>query len=554
MSEIEASRRGRPSRTPLDLRRLVTPLAFLLVALPYVLAMLRILLTARGSIVLPDDLALIDLHTRRAMEFKQQLGVFDHNGWSHPGPAYYYYQSIVYRLLGNRPASLFLGSCLLSGASALGALWVVRRRSTPVRALLTAGLLCWLGILLTQHNPAALTYSEGPLGALVSPWNPMVVILPLVLLAVLVAASIDGSALCVVASAVVATFVIQANISSGPLALTLVLLGLLGWAVAAWRGRAEPIHWRSWVLGAGFIAILVLMWIPPLMEEVGGHPGNLTMIWRFFNEEHAGQSLSAGAWTLVSVGATAVVGPSQVMGSLLGSRPPHSAIGVLVLLVSMTCALTSVVLGLKQRRRFALGLGIVASLGMIALLLSFLNVIGFIFGYLALWGTVVPMIGFLSIAMLRTPSIVRRTRADLLAKSAIAVASITCSVAFCIAATSLPPVSEASDPAVAKMAALVSPHLDRASLVEVNDAGAGTEATQLLDTERFIGLVNELDRRGYQTRVNSFWKAQFGESLVSRGNIRQRIILKTAVADSSARQGFVGTAGDMAIFVKKSSG
>ena len=552
MAEMTASRESRLIGSSLDLRVLAAPLAFVLVALPYLIALLRILLTARGSIVLPDDLALIDLHTRRALNFRQQLGVFDHNGWSHPGPAYYYYQSVVYRLFGNRATSLFLGSCLLSGGSALCALWVVRRRSTPVRTLFVAGTLCWLGILLTEHSLAALTYSEGPLGALVSPWNPMVVILPLILLAVLVAASVDGSVLCALASTVVATFVVQANISSGPLALAMVLVGIFGGAAAVWRGDIRPLRWHTWALGAGLITLLVVMWIPPLMEEVSGHPGNLTMIWRFFTAGHPGQPLSAGLWTLVSVGASSVVGPSQVMGSLLGGRPPHAVIGIFVLLASMVFALISAGLGWRQRRWFAFGLGIVASIGMLALLLSVLHVVGFIFGYLAMWGVVVPFVSVLAIAMLKTPSIIRRPRAGRVARASIAVAAIACSVAFCFSAGSLPAASEASDPVVVRMAALVTPHLDRAQVVEVDDAGAGTKATQLLDTERFIGLVNELDRHGLQPRVNNFWKAQFGEQMLAGGAIRQKVILKTAVGDYASRKGFVGKAGDMAIYVRSS--
>lgn len=548
---MDAATTGRHRHAGRDgLSRLVVPLAFALVALPYLVAILRVLATSGATVVLPDDLALIDLHTRRALGLHQQLGVFDHNGWSHPGPAYFYWQSLAYRAFGSRPGTLFLGAALLSALSALGALWAIRRRSSPMRTLAAAGLVAWLGFLLAAHAPEALTYSEGPLGGLVSPWNPMVVILPLLLLAVLVAAAVDGSGPSAVAAGVVASFVLQANISSGPLALSMLVVGVVGWALAAWRRRrrAEP-SWRPWALGGAAGALLVLMWVPPLLEQLSGRPGNMTLIWRFFTGDHPGQPLSAGLWTLVDVGATAVVGPSQVMGSLLGDQPPKAALGILVLLVSLGCSATAVVLGIGQRRRFAVGLGILGLLGTAVLLASFLRVVGFIYGYLSIWAVVVPLVGILSVAMLSTPSALRGEPARRIAIGLLLLGSVAASLGFALRAATTPPVTAASDPQVAAMAAMVASRLSPGELIEVDDAGAGTKDTQLLDTERFIGLVNELDRRGYSPRVISFWQAQFGDGYLVDGSERRKVVLETWTSSSGDRSGYVGRAGDIAVFI-----
>ena len=64
----------------------VTALAFAMVVVPFGIVLVRLALAPGQHLYLPDDLALIDLHTRRALQWKQQLGVFDHNGWNHPGP------------------------------------------------------------------------------------------------------------------------------------------------------------------------------------------------------------------------------------------------------------------------------------------------------------------------------------------------------------------------------------------------------------------------------------------------------------------------------------
>ena len=88
----------------------LTGLAFAVVAVPFVVAARPAAAAPSAHLTLPDDLALIDLHTRRALAWKQQLGVFDHNNWNHPGPTYFYLLSLVYRVLGlGRPVAVRRG-------------------------------------------------------------------------------------------------------------------------------------------------------------------------------------------------------------------------------------------------------------------------------------------------------------------------------------------------------------------------------------------------------------------------------------------------------------
>ena len=303
------------------------PTALIAAAIPYLTALIRVLATTGGRITLPDDLALIDLHVRRAMAFRQQLGVFDHDGWNHPGPAYFYLQSLVYRILGDRPSSLFAGAVLLSGLSALGVLWVVRRRTSATRTLVAAAILCWLGILLCAQGSNAMTYSEGSLGGLASPWNPMVVIVPLLLLMMLSASAVAGSGLSVLGAALVGSVIVQANISSAPLALLLIAVAAVGWVVGLvrHRGSGQRLTAAGRLLAAGGGVLLVLAWLPPVIEQLTGHPGNMTLIARYFSSSRPGQPLSAAWWSLIDVAASAVVGPSQVMASSATGRPTWSS-------------------------------------------------------------------------------------------------------------------------------------------------------------------------------------------------------------------------------------
>ena len=147
-----------------------------------------------SHLTLADDLALIDLHTRRALTWKQQLGVFDHYGWNHPGPSYFYLLSVVYRVLGSGAKSMFVGRNADQRLCAIACVAVVRRRSTPARALWASVWICGLIALFAASVTWPRPTRVGPVG-LVSPWNPMVVTFPLLLTILLCAASFDRSGL-----------------------------------------------------------------------------------------------------------------------------------------------------------------------------------------------------------------------------------------------------------------------------------------------------------------------------------------------------------------------
>ena len=68
-----------------------------------------------------------------------------------------------------------------------------------------------------------------------------------------------------------------------------------------------------------------------------------------------------------------------------------------------------------------------------------------------------------------------------------------------------------------------------------------------LDVERFIGLVNELDRQGFSPKVNKVWRAQFGPGYLASGHEDASFVLKTWTPSSPSTPGYVGRVGDMAL-------
>jgi hypothetical protein len=83
----------------------------------------------------------------------------------------------------------------------------------------------------------------------------------------------------------------------------------------------------------------------------------------------------------------------------------------------------------------------------------------------------------------------------------------------------------------------------------VNDNGAGNGLKRLLATEEFIGLVNQLDQHGYRPKVNQVWKPEFGPGYLSSGHDPRQIQLYTWTPSSFQQAGYVGRAGDVAVFV-----
>jgi hypothetical protein len=556
--------RRRPAR-PVPPGPWLTLLAFAVVAVPFGYALVRLATAPAAHLTLPDDLALIDLHVRRALAWKQQLGVFDHNNWNHPGPTYFYLQSVAYRLFGSSARSLFLGATLLNGLAAVTCVGVVRRRTTPARALWAAVWVTVLAAVLAAAGPSATTYSESVLGALVSPWNPTVVLVPLLLLVLLCAGAVDRSGASLVGALVVGSFVVQTDISTGPLTVALVGVAVVVWVVTAVRDRraravadgavvvpdpdATSGRWRV-VLVVGGLVVVVLQWFPPIVQQLTDHPGNMTLIARFFGAAHPGQPLSVALWAVAAAAGVLVVGPAEVMPSILGGTPAHAGWAVAVSVATVVLAAVVAVLGFRQRSRFACGLGALTLVGCLSAVVAVTHVVGFVYGYLVLWAVVLPVAALIAVGTVRVP--LARAAAGL--RIALCVVAVAVAAVACARVAAIPPLARAGDPRVAALVALVTPHLPPGTRVAVGDAGAGSSHTRLPDAEEFIGLVDALDRAGDRPTVNAFWKAQFGPGYLSDGTEPRRIGLSTWTPDSAAQPGYVGRIGDMAVVVVDRSG
>ncbi len=147
------------------------------------------------------------------------------------------------------------------------------------------------------------------------------------------------------------------------------------------------------------------------------------------------------------------------------------------------------------------------------------HVIGHLYGYLVMWAVVLPVAALVAAGVVRWPdewsARMARTIGVAAVRLGLVVMVAVVSVAAMVRVASIPPLSTASDPEVAQLVALVTPHLRPGESVAVNDGRAGTSPDNvLINIERFFGLIDVLDREGYKPKVEQVLAGRSGARLL----------------------------------------
>jgi hypothetical protein len=185
---------------------------------------------------------------------------------SHPGPLSFYGLRPVYTLLGERPWGLQVATATVHLAAMAAALWIAARRG-GVRLMVAMGAV----LAVLGHLYGATTLTEA--------WNPY---LPIMwwLVFVLAAWSVLCDDLAMLPVAVFAgSWCLQTHISYLGLVAGLGAALAVVVAVAAWRRRRDRDARRrlaGWVAAA--LGLGVVLWLPPLYDQVRHDPGNLSIV------------------------------------------------------------------------------------------------------------------------------------------------------------------------------------------------------------------------------------------------------------------------------------
>jgi hypothetical protein len=312
------------------------------------------------------------------------VGVPSRFGWYHPGPLLFLVLAPAQRLLGE--TGVLAGTALVNAAALVGVAVVARRRGGTA-------LLLWTGLLV-----AALVHALGP-GLLLDPWNPWLALLPFLLFVFLAWSVACGDRPALPWAVGVGSFVVQTHVGYGLLVVGLLAVVLV---VALARDRAGLGRW----LALSGVVVLVL-WLPPLIQQAAGHPGNLGEVARYF--VHPPQYTAQQA---AAINSGPVVGWKTgfgVMGEQL--TPPGPWVtgretdkfgfvasaaawpGVLVILGAVGTGALAWWRGARDAARLAGVAVVLAVLGVVATA----RVNGFVAPYLVRWWWVVALVLWLSI-------------------------------------------------------------------------------------------------------------------------------------------------------------
>lgn len=408
-----ASGRAEPrSRRRLDLRTLLAVVAVALAASPIVFDVVRITAGLDRTYLPWGDDALLELNARDALRGRQLTGPYSRFGWHHPGPAEAFVLALPVRLAGDG-AGLPLGSALWNLGMAAALLALVWRRHGP-----TAAIGASLAVLVVLAG--------APPDVVHQPWNPLMVLLPMLLLLVLVGDVVGSSGLLarvardvaparawaeaglpslawaetglpsLAWAAVIGTFCVQSHLSTAPTVSVLLGLGSLSLLVAGRRARRvgglAPGWWRRPGTLTG-LGLAVLLWVPPLWEALTRNPGNPGLVAKFFAEGNPGTpAKEAVKASILAMSAFPFGFPPS---ALTPGRSRETLIGGFAILVVLGLTTLGVALG----RRSSAAVALVAVVGVATVVAQAANtrITGGVHDYLVVWQESMP--GALIVAM-----------------------------------------------------------------------------------------------------------------------------------------------------------
>lgn len=248
--------------------RLVGVLALVAVVAWPAVAVVRLLGPQASASSPLGDQALLALGAGRALQLEQLVGPYSRFGWHHPGPALFYVLALPIWLFGSG-VGLSLGTILINGGASVATVAYLWRKVGALAAMWSAAAL---GLLSLGLGFFVILY----------PWNPDVLVFPLILFSVLWAQAMRGDRTALLWAAVVGSFVVQSHISTAPFCVIMLAAAVVGAVLSATRrrGATPALTNRPWLVAG--TALLVASVVPIVVELVQDQPNNVTLLWGYF--------------------------------------------------------------------------------------------------------------------------------------------------------------------------------------------------------------------------------------------------------------------------------
>lgn len=457
-----------------------------IVVLP-LLAALVSLLSTRWYPVL--DLAMTELRVRDVfgrhsplIGLPGRIGESPDRG-SHPGPLSFWMLAPTYRLSGASAWGMLAGTVVIHSAAVATAVAIGWRRRGVTGACAVAALM------------ALLVHGYGQ-DVLIQPWNPYLPLLAWVVLLLAGWSILDGDAPMAVVMVVAGSLCAQTHVPYLLLAASLTIGGLL------WTSRSSP-RWAAIATGVG-----VLLWLPPLIDQMVRSPGNIRRLISHFrhpNEEllgvREGVELALRHFDMWNGIVGRVAGSNDVFVGgrfVVDSSPWIGALTVVVWIVAFAYAC-------RHGPRSLVHLHVVVGAAALVGTASITRIFGLPWYYLTLWAwaTATLAVGatlWSALVALRHAGLadiaVARRAATVAAIAVTALATVAALVAFLPARVPEPRMSAIVAGIADDTAAALDPGVRY--VVRWSDAAdMGSPG---------YGLLNELERRGFVVGADPYFR------------------------------------------------
>jgi len=410
---------------------------------------------------------------------------YDGHQGSHPGPLSFYALAPVYRLLGASAFSLQAATVAVHGAAIVVALLLARRRGGTVLMVGTAAVIA---VLVNGFGVATLS----------EPWNPYLPLLWWIVVLLGVWSVLAGDVVLLPVVVVAASFCAQTHV---PYLAPCLALGALA--------AAATLTARRYRVVAIAAATGVVLWLPPVVDQLRNHPGNLGIIVRYFTNPANGNVATEPTPGLREA-ARLVVQHLDVFHltidqlahpGLLVTNDAHRHATTWHGVVVVVLWLAAVAIAAQLRHRVLMRLHLVTGVAFVIAVLATSRIYGEVWYYLLLsiWG----IAALMAITIVWTAAVAlthwRNAADDHGLERVGVVALLAIALVFSIRSTWVAPSASHSDATVVRELQGVLPGTLAAVDHHERYLLAADDAAFFLSP--MYGMLNELDRRGFDVGV-----------------------------------------------------
>ncbi len=440
------------------------------------------------------DYSLLELGTRAVWRGDALLGPYSRFRWNHPGPALWYWNAPFYALPGQRAGGLSLAALVLNGAG-LG--WAV---ATVGRVAGRAAAWAAAAVVLVFVGQTGTSWLD-------QPWNPLLVIVPLVVAGIAVAGVVAGRRWHLVVAVAAASFAVQTHGGTAPMVVVFALIAGGALTVHLMRDR------RAWgvptLVAAGAGAVL---WILPIYQQLTRQPGNLGALLDYSRGPRGDHSLGE---VFDVIGADLTLVHHDLISNLLaggGVLPPTaSGLHLVAIILLLAGGVVAGLVNARGGRLFEATLCGAPLLGVAAMVVSLERLNDVLYPYLSLSVLSLGLLLQLGIALTVVAEVRARagrwarTRTSVVAVAAIAVLALT------VVGQEVRADHEAFP--FARLVGDVGTERAMDAILEAVPNGEGVDVFMVDSSTWGPGAIvaNRLERAGHTVTLDDRWTFMFGE-------------------------------------------